>query len=205
MTECVYQRPITSFAVEMKPQPVFEVDILAEGRAALERANRDLGGSVTLSKLPLCLLFLFTVFSRVLMCCNLHPSFLSFPTSAGFCCSCEYTVSTYSCHMTLFINRLESQDSSGAAHYLTRACLLVSEVMWEQIFKKIQEEMIWWFFSDTATEAALLLMLPASFVFWRRAWEYLQHVLCRPFMLSRGIEVINKTDLCIIFCNITVC
>ncbi|TNM87451.1 hypothetical protein fugu_005672 [Takifugu bimaculatus] len=43
MTECVYQRPITSFAVEMKPQPVFEVDILAEGRAALERANHDLG------------------------------------------------------------------------------------------------------------------------------------------------------------------
>lgn len=140
MTECVYQRPITSFAVEMKPQPVFEVDILAEGRAALERANHDLGGSVTLSKLPLCLLFLFTVFSRVLMCCNLHPSFLSFPTSAGFCCSCEYTVSTYSCHMTLFINWLESQDSSGAAHYLTRACLLVSEVMWEQIFKKSRKK-----------------------------------------------------------------
>lgn len=52
MTECLYQRPITSFAVEMKPQPVFEVDILAEGRAALERANHDLGESVTLSKLP---------------------------------------------------------------------------------------------------------------------------------------------------------
>lgn len=43
MTECLYQRPITSFAVEMKPQPVFEVDILADGRAALERANHDLG------------------------------------------------------------------------------------------------------------------------------------------------------------------
>uniref|UniRef100_H3CZV5 Phosphoribosylformylglycinamidine synthase n=1 Tax=Tetraodon nigroviridis TaxID=99883 RepID=H3CZV5_TETNG len=43
MTECLYQRPVTSFAVEMKPQPVFEVDILAEGRAALERANHDLG------------------------------------------------------------------------------------------------------------------------------------------------------------------
>lgn len=93
MTECVYQRPITSFAVEMKPQPVFEVDILAEGRAALERANHDLGESVALSKLPSCLLFLSTVSSGVLMCCNLHPSFLSFPTSAGFCGSCEYTVS----------------------------------------------------------------------------------------------------------------
>lgn len=46
MTECLYQRPITSFAVALKPQPVFEVDILAEGRAALERANHDLGESV---------------------------------------------------------------------------------------------------------------------------------------------------------------
>lgn len=52
MTECLYQRPITSFAVEMKPQPVFEVDILAEGRTALERANHDLGECVTLSKPP---------------------------------------------------------------------------------------------------------------------------------------------------------
>lgn len=127
MTECVYQRPITSFAVEMKPQPVFEVDILAEGRAALERANHDLGESVTLSKLPPCLLFLSTVFSRVLMCCNLHPSFLSFPTSAGFCGYCEYPV-LYSCHMTLFINRLESQDSGGAADYLPRSCLCAVSV-----------------------------------------------------------------------------
>lgn len=52
MTECLYQRPVTSFAVEMKAQPVFEVDILAEGRAALERANHDLGESVPLSELP---------------------------------------------------------------------------------------------------------------------------------------------------------
>ncbi|XP_033820759.1 phosphoribosylformylglycinamidine synthase [Periophthalmus magnuspinnatus] len=43
MTECIYPNPITSFAVEIKPQPVFEVDILAEGRAALEKANHDLG------------------------------------------------------------------------------------------------------------------------------------------------------------------
>uniref|UniRef100_A0A4W6D2E1 Phosphoribosylformylglycinamidine synthase n=1 Tax=Lates calcarifer TaxID=8187 RepID=A0A4W6D2E1_LATCA len=43
MTECIYQHPITSFAVETKPQPVFEVDILGRGRAALETANDDLG------------------------------------------------------------------------------------------------------------------------------------------------------------------
>ncbi|KAM9849326.1 phosphoribosylformylglycinamidine synthase [Aulostomus maculatus] len=43
MTECVYQHPISSFAVEAKPQPVFEVDILGRGRVALEKANEDLG------------------------------------------------------------------------------------------------------------------------------------------------------------------
>lgn len=43
MTECIYHHPITSFTVETKPQPVFEVDILGKGRAALETANDDLG------------------------------------------------------------------------------------------------------------------------------------------------------------------
>ncbi|XP_008405528.1 phosphoribosylformylglycinamidine synthase isoform X1 [Poecilia reticulata] len=43
MTECVYQHPITSFAVETAPQPVFEVDVLGKGRAALETANSELG------------------------------------------------------------------------------------------------------------------------------------------------------------------
>lgn len=43
MTECIYQHPITSFAVETKPQPVFEVDILGKGCAALETTNDDLG------------------------------------------------------------------------------------------------------------------------------------------------------------------
>lgn len=42
MTECIYQHPITSFTVETKPQPVFEVDILGKGRKALETANDDL-------------------------------------------------------------------------------------------------------------------------------------------------------------------
>lgn len=43
MTECIYKHPITSFAVETKPQQVFEVDIVGRGRAALEEANDELG------------------------------------------------------------------------------------------------------------------------------------------------------------------
>uniref|UniRef100_A0A8C5DK69 Phosphoribosylformylglycinamidine synthase n=1 Tax=Gouania willdenowi TaxID=441366 RepID=A0A8C5DK69_GOUWI len=43
MTECIYQQPISSFTVETKAQEVFEVDILGEGRSALEKANSDLG------------------------------------------------------------------------------------------------------------------------------------------------------------------
>ncbi len=45
MTECVYSQPITSFAVDIRPQEVFEVDILGQGRAALEKANDELGKS----------------------------------------------------------------------------------------------------------------------------------------------------------------
>ncbi len=43
MTECVYSQPIMSFAVDIRPQEVFEVDILGQGRAALEKANDELG------------------------------------------------------------------------------------------------------------------------------------------------------------------
>ncbi|XP_061095144.1 phosphoribosylformylglycinamidine synthase [Conger conger] len=43
MTECIYPHPISSFAVEARPKEVFEVDILGEGRAALEKANDELG------------------------------------------------------------------------------------------------------------------------------------------------------------------
>lgn len=43
MTQCVYPQPITSFAVDVRPQEVFEVDILGKGRAALEMANDELG------------------------------------------------------------------------------------------------------------------------------------------------------------------
>uniref|UniRef100_A0A671L7Y8 Phosphoribosylformylglycinamidine synthase n=1 Tax=Sinocyclocheilus anshuiensis TaxID=1608454 RepID=A0A671L7Y8_9TELE len=43
MTECIYSQPITSFAVDIRPQEVFEVDILGKGRAALEKVNDELG------------------------------------------------------------------------------------------------------------------------------------------------------------------
>ncbi|XP_029462717.1 phosphoribosylformylglycinamidine synthase [Rhinatrema bivittatum] len=43
MTECVYERPIESFLISTQPEPVHEVDVIGEGCAALEKANRELG------------------------------------------------------------------------------------------------------------------------------------------------------------------
>ncbi|XP_032832973.1 phosphoribosylformylglycinamidine synthase [Petromyzon marinus] len=42
-TECVYDHPLGSFALSVRTEPVYHVDVLGEGRAALERANRELG------------------------------------------------------------------------------------------------------------------------------------------------------------------
>ena len=43
MTECRYLVPVDSFDLEVKSKPVFEVNVMEEGRAALEKANTDLG------------------------------------------------------------------------------------------------------------------------------------------------------------------
>jgi len=43
MTECPYPQSLTSFEVEVQPEPVFEVKVLEEGRAALERLSRTMG------------------------------------------------------------------------------------------------------------------------------------------------------------------
>nr|AAI68641.1 Unknown (protein for MGC:186503) [Xenopus tropicalis] len=43
MTECVYPEPVRSFEVSVRPEKVYEVDILGQGRAALEKANTELG------------------------------------------------------------------------------------------------------------------------------------------------------------------
>ncbi len=43
MTECRYPVPLTTFETGIRPDPVFEVPVLTEGRGALERINRQLG------------------------------------------------------------------------------------------------------------------------------------------------------------------
>ncbi|XP_070552219.1 phosphoribosylformylglycinamidine synthase-like [Ptychodera flava] len=43
MTQCRYREPLDSFDINVKPEPVYEVDLMGEGKAALEKANKDLG------------------------------------------------------------------------------------------------------------------------------------------------------------------
>ncbi|HSW30343.1 MAG TPA: phosphoribosylformylglycinamidine synthase [Longimicrobiales bacterium] len=43
MTECRYPEPLESFATGVRPEPVYTVPVLGEGRAALERINRGMG------------------------------------------------------------------------------------------------------------------------------------------------------------------
>ncbi|XP_072040908.1 phosphoribosylformylglycinamidine synthase-like [Amphiura filiformis] len=43
MTECCYLEPIESFEIQVKPEPVYDIDVIGQGRAALEKANTDLG------------------------------------------------------------------------------------------------------------------------------------------------------------------
>ena len=43
MTEQVYLQPLHSFVTDVVPDPVYTVPLLAEGRAALERINADMG------------------------------------------------------------------------------------------------------------------------------------------------------------------
>lgn len=43
MTECCYNTPITTFDLQVQPQPVFEVDVIGRGNQALVEVNHDLG------------------------------------------------------------------------------------------------------------------------------------------------------------------
>ena len=43
MTECLYEKPLTSFKIDVHAESCYEVDVMAESRAALEKVNRDLG------------------------------------------------------------------------------------------------------------------------------------------------------------------
>ena len=43
MTECPYPEPLASFESDAKPEPVFEIPLIQEGRRALEKINRAMG------------------------------------------------------------------------------------------------------------------------------------------------------------------
>jgi len=43
MTECCYNTPVTTFDLQVQPQPVFEVDVIGRGKQALVEVNHDLG------------------------------------------------------------------------------------------------------------------------------------------------------------------
>ncbi|XP_071477860.1 phosphoribosylformylglycinamidine synthase-like [Diadema antillarum] len=43
MTECRYSEPLKSFAINVNPEDVYDVDIMEQGQAALRKANKDLG------------------------------------------------------------------------------------------------------------------------------------------------------------------
>lgn len=43
MTECEYVTALESFEVNVKPEICYEIDIIANGKMALEKANKDLG------------------------------------------------------------------------------------------------------------------------------------------------------------------
>ena len=43
MTHCRYQKPVESFKLDNKAEEIYEVDIMKDGREALERTNIEMG------------------------------------------------------------------------------------------------------------------------------------------------------------------
>ena len=43
MTQTPYEKPLTSFDLGIKPEKWFEIDIMGQGRKALETVNQKLG------------------------------------------------------------------------------------------------------------------------------------------------------------------
>ena len=43
MTECVYEIPLKTFEQNINTEDVYEIDIIGKGKAALQKANNDLG------------------------------------------------------------------------------------------------------------------------------------------------------------------
>ena len=49
MTQCRYTKPIKSFDLSIQSEPVYAVDVISEGRAALEKANKHLGNNIVMN------------------------------------------------------------------------------------------------------------------------------------------------------------
>lgn len=118
MTECIYPHPITSFSVETKPQLVFEVDILGTGRAALEKANDELGESFFFFFLPPHIGLSSVLISRhtylpLSLCASLSPTALCEST---LCVLMEVIMSHEACTLL---------NSDVAAPYFARVCVCV--------------------------------------------------------------------------------
>jgi len=43
MTECPYPKPLNTFETGIKPEPVYEIPLIEEGKSALEKLNREMG------------------------------------------------------------------------------------------------------------------------------------------------------------------
>lgn len=43
MTQCRYMTPVETFDLEVKSEEVYEIDVMGEGRRALEKANEKQG------------------------------------------------------------------------------------------------------------------------------------------------------------------
>ena len=43
MTQCRYVAPISTFKLNAQPESIYEVDIQKDGKAALEKANSEMG------------------------------------------------------------------------------------------------------------------------------------------------------------------
>lgn len=43
MTECQYHKPLESFDINVSPEPCYEIDVMGDGKIALEKANASLG------------------------------------------------------------------------------------------------------------------------------------------------------------------
>jgi len=81
MTQCRYDCPPETFCFAHTPQPVHFVDVIGEGRAALDRANTELGLSLSLDfhLFYVCQVFLLSTVAKhgkvtVVSCtCDLRP------------------------------------------------------------------------------------------------------------------------------------